>query len=195
MNLDFSNEQKEIQSEARKFLEKEGSLKRNRSVLDDKNSLDKELWEKIVAMGWTGIRIPEEYEGLGLGHLELCVVAEELGRSLAPVPFSSSVYLFTEVVVALAYGIELVVVAAGAGYGQSEEGLAHHVDFIVEAITFVLTEIHRATELFSKEGPGGGEDGFVGARFRMQSRVFQQVACEMFGDQGIVGQIRIERAN
>jgi hypothetical protein len=37
MNLDFSNEQKEIQSEARKFLEKEGSLKRNRSVLDDKN--------------------------------------------------------------------------------------------------------------------------------------------------------------
>ncbi len=99
MNLDFSNEQKEIQSEARKFLEKEGSLKRNRSVLDDKNSLDKELWEKIVAMGWTGIRIPEEYEGLGLGHLELCVVAEELGRSLAPVPFSSSVYLFTEAII------------------------------------------------------------------------------------------------
>ena len=99
MNLDFSNEQKEIQSEARKFLEKEGSLKRNRSVLDDKNSLDKELWEKIVAMGWTGIRIPEEYEGLGLGHLELCVVAEELGRPLAPVPFSSSVYLFTEAII------------------------------------------------------------------------------------------------
>ena len=38
------------------------------------------MWEKIIAMGWTGIRIPEEYDGLGLGHLELCVVAEELGR-------------------------------------------------------------------------------------------------------------------
>ena len=99
MNLDFSDDQKFLQSEARKFLEKEGSLGRNRSVLDTKNSLDPELWEKIIAMGWTGIRIPEEYDGLGLGHLELCVVAEELGRALAPVPFSSSVYLFTETII------------------------------------------------------------------------------------------------
>jgi acyl-CoA dehydrogenase len=53
-------------------------------------------------MGWTGIRIPEQYDGLGLGHLELCVVAEELGRSLAPVPFSSSVYLFTEAIIKFA---------------------------------------------------------------------------------------------
>ena len=50
-------------------------------------------------MGWTGIRIPEEFNGLGLGHLELCVIAEELGRFLAPVPFSSSVYLFTETII------------------------------------------------------------------------------------------------
>ena len=99
MNLDFSDDQKFLQSEARKFLEKEGALGRNREVLDDKKSLDTELWNKIISMGWTGIRIPEEYEGLGLGHLELCVVAEELGRSLAPVPFSSSVYLFTETII------------------------------------------------------------------------------------------------
>ena len=99
MNLDFSDDQKFLQSEARKFLEKEGSLGRNREVLDDKKSLDAELWNKIISMGWTGIRIPEEYEGLGLGHLELCVVAEELGRALAPVPFSSSVYLFTETII------------------------------------------------------------------------------------------------
>jgi alkylation response protein AidB-like acyl-CoA dehydrogenase len=47
-------------------------------------------------MGWTGTAIPEEYGGLGLGMLELCVIAEELGRSLAPTPFSSSIYLFAE---------------------------------------------------------------------------------------------------
>ena len=72
---------------------------KRQEVLDDKKSLDTELWNKIISMGWTGIRIPEEYEGLGLGHLELCVVAEELGRALAPVPFSSSVYLFTETII------------------------------------------------------------------------------------------------
>ena len=39
-----------------------------------------------------------------MGHLELCVIAEELGRFLAPVPFSSSVYLFTEAIIK--YGSE-----------------------------------------------------------------------------------------
>ena len=102
MNLDFSDDQKLLQSEARKFLEKEQSLQRSRSVLDQQQALDTDLWQQIVAMGWTGIRIPEEYDGLGLGHLELCMVAEELGRSLAPVPFSSSVYLFTEAVIKFA---------------------------------------------------------------------------------------------
>ncbi len=99
MNLDFSDDQKFLQNEARKFLQKENSLLRNRSVLEKETYIDKDLWEKIVALGWTGIRIPEKYGGLGLGHLELCVIAEELGRFLAPVPFSSSVYLFTEAII------------------------------------------------------------------------------------------------
>ena len=99
MNLDFSNDQKFLKEEAKKFLEKENSLSRNRAVLENNSRVDKDLWNKIVGLGWTGIRIPEEYEGLGLGHLELCVIAEELGRFLAPVPFSSSVYLFTEIII------------------------------------------------------------------------------------------------
>ena len=99
MNLDFSEDQKFLQEEAKKFFEKEGGLKNARIVMDNALESDKELWHKIVELGWTGIRIPEEYEGLGLGHLELCVIAEELGRSLAPVPFSSSVYFFTEALI------------------------------------------------------------------------------------------------
>jgi acyl-CoA dehydrogenase len=99
MNLDFSDDQKFLQEEAKKFLEKENSVSRSRNILDTDQNVDKELWSKIVELGWTGIRIPEEYGGLGLGHLELCVIAEELGRYLAPVPFSSSVYLFTEAII------------------------------------------------------------------------------------------------
>ena len=96
MNLDFSDDQKYLQEEARKFFDKEGGLSNARDVMDNSLESDESLWQKIVDLGWTGIRIPEAYEGLGLGHLELCVIAEELGRSLAPVPFSSSVYFFTE---------------------------------------------------------------------------------------------------
>ena len=106
MNLDFSDDQKFLQEEARKFLEKEGALLRNRNVLENESYIDAELWKKIVELGWTGIRIPEEYDGLGLGHLELCVIAEELGRFLAPVPYSSSVYLFTESIIN--YGSEQI---------------------------------------------------------------------------------------
>jgi alkylation response protein AidB-like acyl-CoA dehydrogenase len=50
----------------------------------------------MVELAWPGTAVPERYGGAGFGHLELCVIAEELGRSLAPTPFSSSVYLATE---------------------------------------------------------------------------------------------------
>ena len=99
MNLDFSDDQKFLQNEAKKFFEKEGGLSNARAVMDNSLESDNELWQKVIELGWTGIRIPEIYEGLGLGHLELCVIAEELGRSLAPVPFSSSVYFFTEALI------------------------------------------------------------------------------------------------
>src|SRR5580698_5867833 len=49
-------------------------------------------------MGFLGVAIPEEFGGAGAGHLELCVIAEEIGRALAPVPFSSSVYLAAEAI-------------------------------------------------------------------------------------------------
>ena len=99
MNLDFSDDQKFLQNEAKKFFDKEGGLSNARKVMDENLDTDQNLWNKIIEMGWTGIRIPEEYEGLGLSHLELCVIAEELGRSLAPVPFASSVYFFIEALV------------------------------------------------------------------------------------------------
>ena len=41
-------------------------------------------------------RSPKQFGGAGAGHLELCVIAEEMGRALAPVPFSSTVYLAAE---------------------------------------------------------------------------------------------------
>ncbi|RZO24533.1 MAG: acyl-CoA dehydrogenase, partial [SAR86 cluster bacterium] len=57
MNLDFSDDQKFLQEEARKFLDKEGALSRSRSVLETDKNIDEELWNKIVNLGWTGIRI------------------------------------------------------------------------------------------------------------------------------------------
>jgi acyl-CoA dehydrogenase len=97
MNFEFSEEQLFIRDQARNFLRQECTPSVVRGVLDSATtSFDRELWQKIVDLGWTAMTIPESYGGLGLGYLELCVIAEELGRALAPVPFSSSVYLATE---------------------------------------------------------------------------------------------------
>jgi acyl-CoA dehydrogenase len=96
MNFDFSDDQKLLRDQAHKFLAEKCPTKAVRSVLEGTEGHDAALWKGIAEMGWMGTAIPESYGGLGLGYLELCVVAEELGRVLAPVPFASTVYLFAE---------------------------------------------------------------------------------------------------
>ena len=96
MNFDFSDDQKQLRDQARKFLSEKCSPKAVRAVLEGKSPYDKELWKGLAEMGFLGVAIPEEFGGAGAGHLELCVIAEEMGRALAPVPFSSTVYLAAE---------------------------------------------------------------------------------------------------
>ena len=99
MNFDFSDDQKFLKGEARKFLEANCPTTRVRKVLDDEaKGYDADLWKAVAGQGWLGAAIPEEFGGLGLGHLELCVIAEELGRAVAPIPFASTVYILAEAV-------------------------------------------------------------------------------------------------
>ena len=93
MNFDFSDDQKSLKDDARRFLTDKAGAKVTRRVLDNADvSFDEGLWRAVAEMGWLGAAIPEEHGGLGLGRLELCVLAEELGRAVAPIPFSSTVY-------------------------------------------------------------------------------------------------------
>lgn len=97
MNFDFSDDQKSLQDETHRFLRDRCDLSVARIVLDDQQQAYSEsVWQEMVELGWAGIAIPEQYGGIGLGYLELCVMAEEMGRFLAPVPFSSTLYLFCE---------------------------------------------------------------------------------------------------
>jgi alkylation response protein AidB-like acyl-CoA dehydrogenase len=97
MDFDFSEDQKFLKSEARKFLDARAPTSVARAVLDDPaRGYDEALWRAVAGQGWMGTAIPEAYGGLGLGGLELCVIAEELGRALAPIPFASTVYFVAE---------------------------------------------------------------------------------------------------
>jgi acyl-CoA dehydrogenase len=98
MNFDFSDELKMLREQARRFLAGRCSRQVVRKVFEGGAGYDPELWAEIARMGWLGTAVPEAYGGSGVGYDGLCVLAEELGYVLAPVPFSSSIYLAAEAI-------------------------------------------------------------------------------------------------
>ncbi len=100
MNFDFSADQLQIKDEARRVLADLSSPAKVRQVLETGLPLDRQLWTKLGELGFLAAAIPEVYGGSGAGYLELCVIAEELGRALAPVPFASSICLGAELILA-----------------------------------------------------------------------------------------------
>ena len=99
MNFDFSEDLNLLREQARRFLKERCSTQAVRRVIDAPAAWDPPLWGEIARMGWLGAVIPESFGGAELGHEGLCVLAEELGRAIAPVPFASSVYLAAQAIV------------------------------------------------------------------------------------------------
>ncbi len=97
MDLDFTSEQEELRSSVRDFLEKECSLQVVRALVES-GEAPTELWASMVGLDWPALSVPEEYGGVGLGFVELAVVAEELGRSVDPGPLLSTISQFVPVV-------------------------------------------------------------------------------------------------
>jgi hypothetical protein len=100
MNFDFSEDLKLLREQARKFLSEKSSPKSVRRILEGAAPYDAELWQAVADMGWLGAAVPETYGGAALGYDGLCVLAEEMGHALAPIPFSSSIYLAGEAILA-----------------------------------------------------------------------------------------------
>src|SRR5205823_5056592 len=95
MDLVLSEEQELLQHTAREFVAGRSSLKRIRTLRDtaDPDGFSRALWHEMARLGWTGIVLPEEHGGLGLGYRDLMVVMEEMGRGLMPEPMLSTVLL------------------------------------------------------------------------------------------------------
>jgi acyl-CoA dehydrogenase len=97
MNFDFSEDQRRLQEEMRRLLTERSTSTEVRRVLEGEQPYSSDTWMQLAQLGALGIAIPEEFAGTGLGALELCLLAEEAGRTLAAVPLLSSVYLAAEV--------------------------------------------------------------------------------------------------
>lgn len=102
MDLDFSKDQRLIQTSVEEFLEIECPPDKVRELEQDEKGYDPELWRKIAKLGWMGIIFPEEYNGTEGDLVDLMIVIEEMGKKLLPSPFFTTVVLCS--LPLLAYG-------------------------------------------------------------------------------------------
>ena len=93
MDLGLTEIQQMLKTSAQDFLSRECPLTLVREMEEDPRGYTDELWRQMVALGWTGVAFPERYGGTGGNFADLSVLLEEIGRSLAPSPFFSTVVL------------------------------------------------------------------------------------------------------
>ncbi len=93
MHLAFTEEQEELRSAIRSVLAKECPASLPRSIVEGTGDADG-LWTKMVGLDWPALTVPEADGGIGYGYVELAVLAEELGRVIAPGPLFATVSQF-----------------------------------------------------------------------------------------------------
>ena len=93
MDLGLTEIQQMLKTSAQDFLSRECPLTLVREMEEDPRGFTDELWRQMINLGWTGVAFPEQYGGTGGNFADLGVLLEEIGRSLAPAPFFSTVVL------------------------------------------------------------------------------------------------------
>jgi alkylation response protein AidB-like acyl-CoA dehydrogenase len=86
MDFAYSEDQQSLRELARKILEDRATHERLKQVEATKDRVDHELWAELAKANLLGVAIPEACGGMGMGFLELCILLEEVGRTVAPVP-------------------------------------------------------------------------------------------------------------
>jgi alkylation response protein AidB-like acyl-CoA dehydrogenase len=100
MDLELSEDESDLRDNVRAVLAGVCPPAVVRAVYEGKGN-GSATWAKMVELGWPALAIPEEHGGLGMGFVEVALVAEELGRAVAPGPFLATVTQCAPAVLAL----------------------------------------------------------------------------------------------
>src|SRR5690349_10100306 len=145
MDFGLTEDQQDIQRTARELLADRAKPETMRSFAE-KNETDAALWKELGELGWPGISVSEEHGGQGLGTVELVILCEELGRSVAPVPFLPTVLAATVIEHAgsdeqkARWLPDLASGASSGALGTVRDGVAELVAGGGEAAVFVLVD-------------------------------------------------------
>ena len=154
MDFGLSDDQRDIQRTARDLLAERSPFERVREHAEAGHT-DDALWREVCELGWPGIAVSESYGGQGLGQIELSILCEELGASVAAIPFLPTVLASTliehagsaeqaeELLPGLASG------ASTGALGVAHDGSAELVIGAADAEVIVLVEDDSARVLSS----------------------------------------------
>jgi alkylation response protein AidB-like acyl-CoA dehydrogenase len=124
MQFGLSESQTILKDTARKFFAGECPTATVRKLMETDTAYDAALWAKLAEQGFTGVIVPEEYGGMGLGKVELILLMEEAGYALLPGPFFSTVALAAPVIDALGTSAQKKKYLAPIAAGQARSTVA-----------------------------------------------------------------------
>ena len=130
MEFTFSEEQDALRDSVRSFLEGESPAEYWRTMMEDERGFTDSVWKEVVELGWTGLLVPEEHGGMGLGLVDVVVVMEEMGRVPFPGPFFSSAVFATLAARELGLSDHLAALASGASRGTVALEESGHGDVV-----------------------------------------------------------------
>ncbi len=125
MNFALSEEQEMLRDTARRYLQDKAPSEVVRRLMETDEGFDERLWGEIAEQGWQAMAIPEEYGGAGFTFMEQAILMEEMGRTLFPVPYLSSIVLGADLILTAGSEEQKQALLPGIASGERRVALAH----------------------------------------------------------------------
>ncbi len=126
MDFTYDEEQQALREAVRGLVRKAYSdFEERRKAVSEDPGFNESVWRQLAEMGVLGLPFPEEYGGMGAGAIEVGIVAQELGRVLAPEPFLTSVVLAGGLVAAAGSEEQKTELLGGLSSGELVLAFAH----------------------------------------------------------------------
>jgi len=150
MDFTLTDEQKALAELAEQILTDHATLERLKAIEAQPERIDREAWSKLADAGLLGVAVPEAHGGAGWGFIELCLLLERVGRTVAHVP----------AVPTLAYGALAI-----AEFGSAEQqkrllpGVVTGETLLTAALVEIGTDARTPLATARKAGDGYRLDG------------------------------------
>jgi alkylation response protein AidB-like acyl-CoA dehydrogenase len=126
VNFDYDSEQNDLREAVRGLLARAyADSEQRRTVVKADPGFDEKTWSRLAEMGLLGLPFAEEDGGMGAGPVEVAIVAEEIGRVLAPEPFIETVVLAGGLVAAVGTAEQRAEILGGIAEGTTIAIFAH----------------------------------------------------------------------